>query len=213
MCVKDVANRLNGSSSRWAVIAWKRYLNQFQKKRWFTLLNQTTREGIVLLWIAHTAITITFLRLMRNKLTDNKIRRQYNSAQSRPIAACSFSSYEKRTHNRSDENLSVTFLGPEKSEYMPASSRIQFWIDWTRSILHGFIFRTAIAKVRNSFFWLHNFVHSSFVGIRKFETTTISKHKSTADSGNAYPAGTHSIRTPVLLSVSAPPCVFLLSMV
>ena len=60
---------------------------------------------------------------------------------------------------------------------------------------------------------LHNFVHSSFVGIRKFETVTISKHKSTADSGNAYPAGTHSIRTPVLLSVSASPCVFLLSMV
>lgn len=125
---------------------------------------------------------------------------------------------EKRTHCQSSEiqtaeNLSVTFLGPEKSEYMPASSRIQFWIDWTRSILHGFIFRTAIAKVRNSFFWLHNFVHSSFVGIRKFETTTISKHKSTADSGNAYPAGTRSIRTPVLLSVSATLCVFLLSMV
>ena len=44
-------------------------------------------------------------------------------------------SYEKRTHNRSDENLSVTFLGPEKSEYVPAGSRIQFWIERTSPTL------------------------------------------------------------------------------
>ena len=51
------------------------------------------------------------------------------------------------------------------------SERPQFW---------GGVVRVTIRR--------HNFVHSSFVGIRKCETVTTSKHMSTADSINAYPA-------------------------
>lgn len=56
------------------------------------------------------------------------------------------------------------------------SERPQFW---------GGVVRVTIRR--------HNFVHSSFVGIRNFETVTTSKHRSTADRGNAYPAPSRHI--------------------